>query len=701
MRTTTDNMSDGVATKGHERVGFNGIAIDLPGGFVDPNQSDRALGDDWRNLEISESLTRPSSRICMISDDFLPAATGVGIHIQTVSAELARRGHRVSVITTRRPGQPAHEVWNGVHIYRMFSVKVCGYWQALPRTATLRSLFREIQPEIIHYHYLGFLLKKCRQLSKEFNALNVYTYHMTADHLTQPLFMKPFRGLIARDIVRFCNSCNLVLAPSRKLAEQIPLDGVRTPVAYVSNPIECNAADCAAMSVEKRGFTVLYVGRLAPEKNIPYLLTAFAAFAAENSDSELHIIGDGGELGRLKNLTLRLGIDSRVRFLGHMDHARLAQHYATADVFVLPSLVETQGMVAMEAMSLGLPVLVSERIVSAHELVDDGSNGFLLDTGRPEDLAGRLAQLSADPELRARLGAAGRRKAAAFSPGNVVRELETHYRGLADARSVRTRSAFMKSRGAPGPATVAGHALLSCDGCGGDCIAGLAEQACVHSNVRMWRHCDTTVWRCPHCGSLHQLEAVDLAPFYENYPFKKRRLDWFARRVFATCLRLLLRHGMRKQGRILDYGCGSGMFLRYLHERGFENCAGYDPWVAEYSDRRVLRERYDAIMALDSLEHVEDPAGFMAEMAGLLLPGGLMYVATPRAEGISLDHLQPYIHALHQPYHTHILSEKALIALGARVGLRLERVITRSMLDTLVPFVNWNFLRAYLEARDG
>ena len=70
--------------------------------------------------------------ICMVSDDFLPAMTGVGIHLKLVAPELARRGHQVSVITTRRAGEPEVDQWEGVTIFRVFTLKAYGFYQALP-----------------------------------------------------------------------------------------------------------------------------------------------------------------------------------------------------------------------------------------------------------------------------------------------------------------------------------------------------------------------------------------------------------------------------------------------------------------------------------------------------------------------------------------------------------------------------------------
>jgi 1,2-diacylglycerol 3-alpha-glucosyltransferase len=90
--------------------------------------------------------------ILMASDDFLPAGTGVGTHIKILAPELVKRGHSVSVITSRRRGEPAEEVWEGVKIFRVFSVPAYGFYQALPSRDTLLRVIREVRPDLIHHH---------------------------------------------------------------------------------------------------------------------------------------------------------------------------------------------------------------------------------------------------------------------------------------------------------------------------------------------------------------------------------------------------------------------------------------------------------------------------------------------------------------------------------------------------------------------
>ncbi|NWG75100.1 MAG: glycosyltransferase [Rubrivivax sp.] len=387
---------------------------------------------DIDDIESFPPMSTSSHRhsICMLSDDFLPAATGVGTHVQRISEDLARRGHRVCVITSRRHGEPAQEQWRGVSVYRSFTVKLFGFYQALPSPATIRRIFEENGVTIAHFHYLGVMLKRAEKVARRLAIPRVYTYHMTADHLTQPWPMKPLRPWIARQIVDYCNRFDLVITPSRDLIESIRQDGVLTRTQYISNPVVFAPAE-GVQPVERPGaFVVLYAGRLNPEKNLPLLLEGFRGLLQRVPDAVLWIAGAGDQRERLESTCRSLAISEKVRFLGFISHDQLARHYAACDVFVLPSLVEIQPLVAMEAMHFGKPVIVTRAIVSARELVDDGVNGFIVDPAQPSELTDRLFLLASRPDLRRQLGAAAQRRSLDFAPEQVLDAIEAAYDSL-------------------------------------------------------------------------------------------------------------------------------------------------------------------------------------------------------------------------------------------------------------------------------
>jgi len=230
----------------------------------------------------------------------------------------------------------------------------------------------------------------------------------------------------------------------------------------------------------------------------------------------------------------------------------------------------------------------------------------------------------------------------------------------------------------------------------------LSESAAVYripSNVRRFRDEVFTVWRCSGCGSLHCAEDADLPKYYADYPLKQQKLTFSENIGYGNRLKLLTRLGLQPASSILDYGCGAGLFVEFLKKRGYSNVSGYDPFVPAFAGERVLDSRYDAVVSYDVIEHHDEPREFMAAVARLVKPGGLLAIGTPNADRIPIT--RPRDPNLHQPYHRHILSQRALLDLGAEQGLQVAGVHLRSFYDSLVPTVNSRFMWRYIDRSGG
>ena len=212
-----------------------------------------------------------------------------------------------------------------------------------------------------------------------------------------------------------------------------------------------------------------------------------------------------------------------------------------------------------------------------------------------------------------------------------------------------------------------------------------AEVKAVRCNVRRFRDRSFLVWRCTHCRSLHCEKVANLADYYDNYPIRNQDLDYFLRTWYRVILRRLVKAGLKKRDRILDYGCNKGLFIRFLEENGYRNCFGYDPYVDRFKSKDVLEARYDLVVSLDVIEHDEDPRDFLRRLAKMLNPRGRLCLETPNAEGIVLADPEEYLHALHMPYHVHILSQQALAELCSQQALDQVAVYNRWYMDFWPP----------------
>ncbi len=226
------------------------------------------------------------------------------------------------------------------------------------------------------------------------------------------------------------------------------------------------------------------------------------------------------------------------------------------------------------------------------------------------------------------------------------------------------------------------------------------ESARVRSNVRCFSKEAFAVWRCPHCRSIHARDQVDLAFYYANYPIHHPKPSRIATLHRDRLLRRLVRAGLLPKHAVLDFGCGSGVFVDHLRNRGFLKAAGYDPFEAKFAAPSVLGERYSFILAMDVLEHDSEPLRLLRRFDELLSPGGCAAVGTPNADAIDLRRPEESIHELHQPYHRAIFSKAALLEAGRRLGWQLVRCYGVSPTDTWIPCLNSRFWRRYAKTLD-
>ncbi len=251
------------------------------------------------------------------------------------------------------------------------------------------------------------------------------------------------RGAVEEELAA---ACDRIVAMSRAEGrELVRLYGASKERICVAEPgVDLHPADLAAVTalrgeldVEGRR-VVLFAGRLEPLKGADTLIEAIAEMDRDPHLQDvvcLFIGGDsgdgaranhGGERRRLERLAEDAGIGDRVRFLGAVPHDRLARYYALADVCVVPSRVETFGLVALEAQAQGTPV-VAARVGGLPEVVADEETGLLVEGREPRDYCAAISKILHDEAGRERMGEAARRRAATFSWERMVDRLLSIY----------------------------------------------------------------------------------------------------------------------------------------------------------------------------------------------------------------------------------------------------------------------------------
>lgn len=228
---------------------------------------------------------------------------------------------------------------------------------------------------------------------------------------------------------------------------------------------------------------------------------------------------------------------------------------------------------------------------------------------------------------------------------------------------------------------------------GGYRFSQAQEVAEVPCNVEAFhgeKHC---VWRCPGCGSLHSLKPLDFELYYKGYPMQRQRLDYPTRLILKNRLKILEGFGLNPQLKVLDYGCGTGIFIQYLKEKGYQQVFGYDPFTDPYNDPKVLEDKYDFVMAQDVIEHDDEPLQMMERLIDRLKPSkGRLALGTPNANSLSLDSALDQTGHLHQPYHRHLFTEEVLRSQLEKRGLSILGVDDSFYGDTKFPFMNMSYI---------
>jgi SAM-dependent methyltransferase len=212
----------------------------------------------------------------------------------------------------------------------------------------------------------------------------------------------------------------------------------------------------------------------------------------------------------------------------------------------------------------------------------------------------------------------------------------------------------------------------------------------VHSNVRVFRHQQYPIYRCLECFSITSINPVDMRHIYEFYPLKHRRLDLLAKPAFANLLRRLKKAGLQPHHRILDFGCGNGVFIQYLRSQGFTRVEGFDPYDPQFQN--LPHGSFDCIFANDVIEHLDHPESFMTLCHQRLNKSGFIYIGTTCTDQIDWHHPEKQLMLLHQPYHRFIFSRRQFQNFAENQGFQIRTSYQRSYMDTLIPFANYCFL---------
>ena len=394
-------------------------------------------------------------RIVQLTNTYLPHVGGVARSVESFGREYRRLGHRVLVVAPAFEGAPERET-DVVRMPAIVRFNGSDFSVPVPVPGRVASALDRFRPEIVHSHHPFLLGDTALRVAAARDLPVVFTHHTLYERYTHyvPGDSPAMKRFVVDLVVGYSNLCDAVIAPSESIGELLLRRGVTAPVAVIPTGIEVERFASGdggrfrrAEGIREDAFVVGHTGRLAPEKNLPLLARAVGRFLAAEPAARFLVVGAGPSAARVRSELAELGVADRLHMPGVLTGTRLADAYRAMDVFVFASRTETQGMVLVEAMAAGVPVVALDA-PGVREVVRDGIDGRLLgsgDGGDGDDAGGCPRDeeaLAAGLAWVAGLDAAGRRRLAdgvaetsrRLSLQRTARSALDLYRALLDGR---------------------------------------------------------------------------------------------------------------------------------------------------------------------------------------------------------------------------------------------------------------------------
>lgn len=395
-------------------------------------------------------------KICTVSQSFYPYVGGVTQYLMSLGKKLISRGDEMTVIHLKTPDMPDYEEIDGIKVHRMSDVDGQGSMEGYFR-------FKELIIDITHGHkkgryirvddrfnqgysdYLGFnvsMYEKVKQVYEKegFDILHVHDFQvmpvafLLKGELNVPMIFTwhiPFTDIIPADwrefLVRYMKYYDRIIFSTDEYVRTAIESGLDADKVVKINPfidtdeycLDCKESDFREKyGIPKDHNIVLCVSRIDPRKGQEYLIAAMAEVVKKHPDTSCIFIGNGSltkkiigrtnRLEELEGLVRVYGLEDQVKFLGKVSQNDLMKAYDACDMLVLPSINEGFGLVISEAMCFGKPVIGSN-IGGIPEQIVDGVNGYLFKPMDHIELASCINMLLEHPELRAKMGKAGKK----------------------------------------------------------------------------------------------------------------------------------------------------------------------------------------------------------------------------------------------------------------------------------------------------
>lgn len=373
----------------------------------------------------------------MISDVYFPRINGVSTSIKTFRNKLSELGHEITLIT---PEYGPYDRSDSLLLRMPSRVVPMDPEDRLMKTGAIYQLEQRLQAErydLIHIQTPFVAHRVGVRLARRLGIPVIESYHTYFEEYLYhyfPYLPKSLMRYTARWFTRKqCNNVDSLIIPSKAMNTVLQDYGVTRPMEIIPTGIEERYLNWPGTThfrndykIDKDRPVLVHIGRVAHEKNIDFLFQVLLEVRPRIPDVLLLIAGEGPALNHLKALSRHLGLEHNVLFVGYLDRdSTLLECYLAGDAFIFASRTETQGLVLLEAMALGVPV-VSTAVMGTKDILAPGKGGLVAEEDT-QDFANKIIELLQDKSLQKRLGEEAKDYAKTWTADEMAIRLSSFY----------------------------------------------------------------------------------------------------------------------------------------------------------------------------------------------------------------------------------------------------------------------------------
>ncbi|MBI5416156.1 MAG: glycosyltransferase [Candidatus Omnitrophica bacterium] len=374
----------------------------------------------------------------MMTNTYFPLVGGLEQSIRSFCDEFRRLGHEALIVAPDYEGK-AEDEQNVIRVPALKKFYKTDFSVNLPVPGLLPKIMKTFSPDIVHSHHPFFMGDFALRLSRQYHRPLIFTYHIMVEKYVHylPIHNESAKRFVIEVAAGYANLADQVIVPSPSVRDILLRRGVTSPVEVVPTGVDLQRfADGSGAGFRERNripagaLVIGHVGRLAPEKNLDFLTGCLIESLKKEPCAHVLVVGQGPSQETIKAAFAKAGLGERLHLTGFLYDQDLVDAYFAMDVFAFTSLSETQGVVLLEALAAGVPVVALDA-PGTREVVKDRLNGRLVDSPEQQKIVDALTWvLGCPPETARALKERAKETAKNYSMSSCARRMIEIYENL-------------------------------------------------------------------------------------------------------------------------------------------------------------------------------------------------------------------------------------------------------------------------------